>query len=108
MIKAMRYAALGAAVALLCACSVPQSLYSVTAAYSLAENAAATYIAVPGADPVKVAQIKAADNAAYAAVKPLVDAEANGTSVDSAVITAAEGEVSNFNALLTSFGVKTQ
>ena len=104
----LRFWAAGGALALLTACSAPQSLYSVTAAYSLAENAAAAYIALPGADPVKVAQIKAADNAAYAAVKPLVDAEANGTSVSGAVVTAAESEVANFNGLLTTFGVKVQ
>jgi hypothetical protein len=80
-----------------------QSLYALDSAYIGAANAERAYADSPIADPAVVAQMKAYDNAAYSALKPLTDAASvPGASVDSVGLAVASAAVSQLTTYVLS------
>jgi glutathione S-transferase len=83
--------------------SIGQGAYALAAALDTAEKLAAAYEQSPAANPSVIAQIKALDARAYAAVQPLA---ANGDNVTADELAGAQAAMTAFSQYLAQHGGK--
>ena len=79
---------------------------AVLTGYIAAAAAESAYEALPTANPGTVTTIKACDNAAYTIIGPMNTALMAGTAPTTAVLNNAQAALTQFQACLTSAGVK--